>query len=138
MVDQPGEEAARPAAQASQVSPVPAAGGTPADRQAFWKRWGRPRGRPLPPIRPWPRRQWPLLVVLAGVVASLVVVVVVDFRPGTALFACSVLLAAVFRLVLTTRRAGLLVLRSRMTDVVTLAIMGGAALVLALAVPDIR
>jgi hypothetical protein len=75
---------------------------------------------------------------LAGIAISLVVVIVVDFRPGTVLFAASVLLAAAFRLVLTTRRAGLLVLRSRTVDVVTLTFMGVAALLLALAVPDIR
>lgn len=137
MVDQPGDDAVSERADVP-LAPVEAGGGTPAERRAFWRRWGRNRGRPLPPIRPWPRRQWPLLVVLAGVVGSLVVVVLVDFRPGTALFAASVLLAAALRLVLTTRRAGLLVLRSRMVDVTTLAIMGGATLLLALAVPDIR
>ncbi len=114
------------------------AGGTGRVRRAF-SRWGyRNKGRPLPPIRPWPRRQWPLLVVLAGVLVSLVVVLFVDFRPGTVLFAISVLLAAAFRLVLTTRRAGLLVLRSRGIDVATLTIMGVVALLLALAIPDIR
>ncbi|HZC26895.1 MAG TPA: DUF3017 domain-containing protein [Actinopolymorphaceae bacterium] len=76
--------------------------------------------------------------MLTGIAISLVVVIVVDFRPGTVLFAASVLLAAAFRLVLTTRRAGLLVLRSRTIDVVTLTFMGVAALLLALAVPDIR
>ncbi len=105
---------------------------------AFWQRRKANRGRPLPPIRPWPRRQWPLLVVVAGILVSLVVVLVVDFRPGTVMFAVSVLVAAAFRLVLTTRRAGLLVLRSRPIDVATLTIMGISALLLALAVPDIR
>ena len=93
--------------------------------------------KPLPPIRPWPRRQWPLLVVLSGIAISVLLVVFVDFRPGMTLFALSVLLAAVFRLVLTTRRAGLLVLRSRTVDVLTLAAMGGMLLVLAIAIPRI-
>jgi Protein of unknown function (DUF3017) len=139
MVDQPGQ------APVPEVGPRPGRGPRPgAVRQpfgawtAFWDRRRANRGRPLPPIRPWPRRQWPLLVVVAGIFVSLFVVVVVDFRPGTVMFAVSVLVAAAFRLVLTTRRAGLLVLRSRAIDVATLTIMGISALLLALAVPDIR
>ncbi|WP_020576923.1 DUF3017 domain-containing protein [Actinopolymorpha alba] len=149
MVDQPGRgavsaggaaepTAARGAQGAGTAQVEGRVAGTPASRWAFWSRWRRDRSRPLPPIRPWPRRQWPLLVVLVGVFVSLVVVVLVDFRPGTVLLAGSVLLAAAFRLVLTTRRAGLLVVRSRMVDVMTLTIMGVATLLLALAVPDIR
>lgn len=137
MVDQPGRSVAPRIVEAER-------GDTGRSRrarrlaEALWRRANANKGRPLPPIRPWPRRQWPLLVVLAGVFVSLVVVIVVDFRPGTMLFAVSVLLAAAFRLVLTTRRAGLLVLRSRTIDVVTLTVMGVAALLLALAIPDIR
>jgi hypothetical protein len=137
MVDQPGHGVAsagrgkRASGSDSATQPSPA-------WWAFWKRSRRNAGQPLPPIRPWPRRQWPLLVVLTGVAISLVSVVVVDFRPGMVMLAGSVLLAALFRLVLTTRRAGLLVLRSRMTDVLTLTAMGLGILVLALAIPDIR
>jgi hypothetical protein len=138
MVDQSGTGVAPPAAGSDPARRLARLGGTRRAWQAFWSRRKRNRGRPLPPIRPWPRRQWPLLVVLTGIAISLVVVIVVDFRPGTVLFAASVLLAAAFRLVLTTRRAGLLVLRSRTIDVVTLTFMGVAALLLALAVPDIR
>jgi Protein of unknown function (DUF3017) len=139
MVDQPGQ------ASVPQVGPDhrkgPRTGSLWLPVRAwtgFWERRKANRGRPLPPIRPWPRRQWPLLVVVAGIFVSLVVVLVVDFRPGTVMFAVSVLVAAGFRLVLTTRRAGLLVLRSRAIDVATLTIMGISALLLALAVPDIR
>ena len=86
----------------------------------------------------WLRRQWPLLLVLALVAAGLVTVVVDGFRPGTVIVASAVLLAAVFRLVFPSRIVGLLVLRSRAMDVVTLTILGVSALVLALIVPDIR
>jgi hypothetical protein len=72
------------------------------------------------------------------VAAALIVVVVDDFRSGTVLFAGGVLLAAVFRLVFPSRIVGLLVLRSRAMDVLTLSTLGAAALVLALVVPDIR
>jgi hypothetical protein len=142
MVDQPGSGAV-PQTETSTGSSRSFGAGTGKSsrerglRQALWARWKRDPGRPLPPIRPWPRRQWPLLVVLSGIFVSLITVIVVDFRPGTLLFALSVLLAT-FRLVLTTRRAGLLVLRSRTTDVVTLTVMGVVALLLAIAVPDIR
>jgi hypothetical protein len=150
MVEQPGsgatpqpESASGPTKTAGVGQGSPGAGQSRPARSRglslpFLGRWKREPGRPLPPIRPWPRRQWPLLVVLVGIVVSLVTVIVVDFRPGTLLFALSVLLAAVFRLVLTTRRAGLLVLRSRTNDVVTLTVMGVVALLLAVAVPDIR
>jgi hypothetical protein len=86
----------------------------------------------------WLRRQWPLLLVLTLVAAGLATVVIDGFRPGTVILASAVLLAAVFRLFFPSRIVGLLVLRSRAMDVVTLTILGVSALVLALIVPDIR
>lgn len=86
----------------------------------------------------WLRRQWPLLLVLAVVAVGLVLVVVDDFRTGAILFAAAVILAAAFRLFFPSRIVGLLVLRSRAIDVVTLTVLGVAALVLALIVPDLR
>lgn len=98
-----------------------------------------PGSRPVPSFR---RRvvvrQWPLALVLSGMLSSLVVVAVDDFRRGTLLFAGFVLLAAVLRLVLSTRRAGLLVLRGRPADVAVMTLLGLATAVLALVVPDIR
>jgi hypothetical protein len=47
----------------------------------------------------------------------------------------AVVAAAVFRLVLPSRRAGLLVVRSRLFDVTVLAVLGLAILALGLAVP---
>lgn len=82
-------------------------------------------------------RQWPLGIVTAGLVGSLVVVMVEDFRPGALLFAAFVLLGAGFRLALPSRRAGLLVLRSRPVDVLVMALLGLAIAVLAVIVPDI-
>ena len=86
----------------------------------------------------WLRRQWPLLLVLAVIAAGLVLVVVDNFRTGAILFAAAVILAAGFRLFFPSRIVGLLVLRSRAIDVVTLTVLGVAALVLALIVPDLR
>lgn len=83
------------------------------------------------------RRQWPLVLVLVGLAASLVVVAVEDFRPGTVGLAGTVVFAGVLRLVLPERRAGLLAVRARAWDVLTLFALGAGALVLALVVPEI-
>lgn len=91
---------------------------------------------PRPIRRSLLARQWPLGLVLAGLVFSLGIVVVENYLVGTLLFAGFVLLAAGFRLLLPTRRAGLLVLRSRGLDVAVMTAMGIAIAVLALIVPN--
>jgi hypothetical protein len=80
-------------------------------------------------------REWPLGIVLLGMAAGLVVVASDHFRRGTALFAAAVALAALLRLVLPTRRAGLLVVRSRTVDVGVLAILAAGLGTLAVVVP---
>ena len=80
-------------------------------------------------------RQWPLLLVLAGGVSALLVVALNGFRLGCSLLGASVLFAAVARMVLPARRVGLLVVRSRAFDVLVLAAMGAALVVLAIVVP---
>jgi hypothetical protein len=102
----------------------------------------QPRPFPLtqpddePPIRGgWVGRQWPLLTVLGGGVVGLLAVAFDHFRSGCLLLGFSVLFAALARLVLPARRVGLLVVRSRVFDVLALAIMGVALVVLAIVVP---
>jgi hypothetical protein len=80
-------------------------------------------------------RQWPLLLVLTGGVSALLVVALDGFRLGCSLLGASVLFAAVARTVLPARRVGLLVVRSRAFDVLVLAAMGAALVVLAAVVP---
>jgi hypothetical protein len=80
-------------------------------------------------------RQWPLLIVLGGGVTALFVVASGNFRLGCTLLGASVGFAAVARAVLPARRVGLLVVRSRLFDVVVLATMGAALVVLAVVVP---
>lgn len=81
-------------------------------------------------------RQWPILVVLSGVLAGLAVASLLDaFRGGTLLIAGSVVLAAWLRALLPADRPGVLVVRSRAVDVVTLVVLGVAITVLALVVP---
>lgn len=74
----------------------------------------------------------PLALVISGVAAGLVVIALHHFRWGNLLIAGSLLVGALFRSVLPTRRAGLLAVRARFTDVVTMALMGAGLLVLAL------
>jgi hypothetical protein len=80
-------------------------------------------------------RQWPLLLVLAVAGTALIVVGNNHFKRGTVLFAMAICLAALLRAVLPDGAAGLLRVRSRVVDVVTMAALGSAALVAALVVP---
>ncbi|MDT0309603.1 DUF3017 domain-containing protein [Streptomyces sp. DSM 44917] len=83
---------------------------------------------------PAPIRQWPLLVVLGGAVAGLLVCLA-DFRPGLLTVGCALLTGAVLRWLLPA--VGMLAVRSRFTDVLTYAVLGGATVLLTLmAQPD--
>ena len=83
-------------------------------------------------------RQWPILVVLAGVVIALVLVTLDYFRRGSVVLAGSVLLAAFLRLLLPDREAGLLAVRSRRVDVTVLGVLGALLAVFAFWVPPPR
>jgi len=74
----------------------------------------------------------PLALIIAGAALGLVIIGLHHFRWGNLLIAGSLLAGAFFRLVLPTRRAGLLAVRSRFTDVVTMSAMGGSLMLLAL------
>jgi hypothetical protein len=73
----------------------------------------------------------PLTLVIAGAGAGLVVIAMHHFRWGNLIIGGSLLVAALLRLVLPTRQAGLLVVRGRLTDVITMAAIGGSLLLLA-------
>jgi hypothetical protein len=70
-------------------------------------------------------------LVICGVGLGLVIIALHHFRWGSLTISITVLGAALLRLVLPARRAGLLVVRSRFTDVLTMGITGGALMVLA-------
>jgi hypothetical protein len=74
----------------------------------------------------------PLALVIAGTGVGLIVIALHHFRWGSVAIASSVLGAAFFRLVLPTRRAGMLVVRSRFTDIATTTLIGGSLMLLAL------
>jgi hypothetical protein len=80
-------------------------------------------------------RQLPLLSVLAGVGAGLLLVTLEHWRRGLVVMGLALIGGAVLRLALPLRRAGFLAVRSRLVDVL---LLGGAGLVLvvvALAIP---
>jgi hypothetical protein len=82
------------------------------------------------------KQQWPILSVYFGILASLTVVIFVDFRFGAILLSLSVLLAFLLRLRLPDSTAGLLVIRRRRVDLTVLATLGTSLLILALVVPQ--
>lgn len=73
----------------------------------------------------------PLMLVICGIGLGLIVIALHHFRWGSLAISITVLGAAVLRLILPARKAGLLVVRSRLTDVLTLGVTGGALMVLA-------
>ena len=82
-------------------------------------------------------RQLPYLIVLCGLVAALLWMRLggQNARGGTLAVAGIVLVAALARLMLPERRAGMLVTRSRLADVVILSALGAGVLVAALVLP---
>lgn len=82
------------------------------------------------------KQLWPILSVYLGILASLFVVVYVDFRSGAILLSLSVLLAFILRLRLPDSAAGLLRVRRRRVDLTVLATLGTFLLILAIVVPQ--
>lgn len=85
-------------------------------------------------------RLWPLLGVLLGVAAGLVVAVIGEqtWRLGCLIIGVSLLVGGVVRGALPNRDAGLLQVRSRLFDVVLLILGGAAVITLSIAVPPGR
>ena len=85
-------------------------------------------------------RQWPLVVVVLGVLAGLVVAWLGEttWRLGCLVIGGSLLVGAVERLLLPDREAGLLQVRGKAFDVAVLTLTGVAVVALAIAVPSGR
>lgn len=90
------------------------------------------------PADEFPSNPWPLMVVLAVLAIALVFLGMGRWRSASLLIAAATGLAALLRLVLRARVAGLLVVRRRWIDVVGLASMAGAIAALAFLVPPSR
>jgi hypothetical protein len=82
-------------------------------------------------------RQWPLLVVVVGVVAGLVIAWLGEstWRIGCLVIGAALVVGAVERVVLADREAGLLQVRGKAFDVAVLGLAGAAVIVLAVVVP---
>lgn len=78
--------------------------------------------RPRAPRRWW--AEWPIALVLAGVAIAMIMVAMDNFRRGSIVLSASVLLGAFLRLLLPEEDAGMLVVRSRKVDVITLGAIG--------------
>ena len=82
------------------------------------------------------RANWPFALVCVAVLAGLAVVVLLDrFRRGTLVMAGAVLLGAWLRVLLPDEQLGLLRVRGRAFDVVTMLALGLGLSVVALVVP---
>ena len=82
--------------------------------------------------------QWPLALVLLGLVAGLLVLTFVEFRVGSIMLGVAVIFGAALRTVLSPERAGLLAIRSRPVDLVTMYGLGVALTTVAVLVPPAR
>ncbi len=83
-----------------------------------------------------PPLQWPLVLVLTGLLVSLLIVATDHFRRGSVLFAAVVVFAFFLRAFLPERDAGWLAVRSRRIDLLCLGFLGSTLLVFSLIVPS--
>jgi len=80
-------------------------------------------------------RELPILVVLAGFGAGVTLVGLHYWRKGLFVIGLALLFGGFIRLVLPTRRAGVLAVRGRTADVLTLASFGAAVVLISALVP---
>lgn len=95
------------------------------------------------PVDPDEPRRYPstiggafYLLVLGVVAVALLVVALDEWRTGIRLMGGALVFAALVRLVLRSRDAGMLAVRHKVLDAVVLLVLGGALLFLATSIPD--
>ena len=95
------------------------------------------------PVDPDEPRRYPstiggafYLLVLAVVAVALVLVALHEWRTGIRVMGGALLFAAVVRLVLRSRDAGMLAVRHKVLDALILVVLGGALVFLAGSIPD--
>jgi hypothetical protein len=76
------------------------------------------------------------LLVLAVVAAALALVVLDEWRSGIRVMGGALIFAALVRLVLRSRDAGMLAVRHKLLDALVLVVLGGALIFLAGSIPD--
>ena len=84
---------------------------------------------------PWPLREWAFEIVVVATLVGVVMVAAGSFTGGCLLVAAALLVGALLRALLSTEAAGLLRVRSRVTDCLILTTLGVALGVLAVVVP---
>jgi hypothetical protein len=82
--------------------------------------------------------QWPLALVLLAMASGLVILTFVDFRVGAIVLGAALVFAGALRTVLTHERAGLLAIRGRPIDLMTMYGLGVALTTVAVVVPPAR
>lgn len=82
--------------------------------------------------------QWPLALVLLGLVVGLVVLSFSDFRIGSIILGVAIIFGGALRLVLPRERAGLLAIRGRPIDLLTMFGLGITLTTVAVLIPDAR
>jgi len=81
------------------------------------------------------RREWALGLVLVVLVLGLLTVAVGYWRRGTEYVGVAVILAMLLRLLLPTHTVGMLAVRGRIFDTVTMLLIGGAVITFSIVVP---
>lgn len=81
------------------------------------------------------KREWALGLVLVVLAAGLLTVASGYWRRGTQYVGVAVVLAMLLRLVLPTPSVGMLAVRGRVFDAVTMLLIGGAVVVFSILVP---
>lgn len=81
------------------------------------------------------KREWALGLVLVVLAVGLLTVAFGYWRRGTEYIGVAVILAMVLRLLLPTHVVGMLAVRGRIFDAVTMLLIGGAVVVFSLVVP---
>lgn len=76
--------------------------------------------------------EWPFAVVFTTAAVAVIVVSLGALKHGLTILAAALLLGSALRFVLSPARAGLLAVRRRGVDVVTMALLGALLLLLAL------
>lgn len=92
---------------------------------------------PVRPEIPYWLAQVPYFLVMSALAAGIVVVAAAYFKRGPAIIAGALLLAAAFRLFLPKEWAGMLAVRRRWVDLLTLVTLAGLLIVLAWVAPQL-
>lgn len=81
------------------------------------------------------KREWALCLVLAVLAVGLLTVAFGPWRRGAGYVGVAVILAMLIRLVLPTHLVGMLAVRGRIFDAVTMLLIGSAVVVFSIVVP---